>query len=328
MLSSTRILDPSSSSDVTLAVDLLRAGEVVALPTETVYGLGADARNDRAVEKIFIAKGRPNNHPLIVHISSFEKITEWAKDVSPLAKKLADAFWPGPLTMLFHKADGVSDAVTGGLPTIGLRVPRNELFLEVLRQLDSGIAAPSANLHKKISPTCAEHVLSGLSGKIAAVFDAHACPVGLESTIVDLTSKIPRILRPGQITRQMLEKVLKTKVDDFEPHDVSVAGNMVDHYQPTTKLLVLSAEQFMPFLTEANKNKRRLGVLWFGAADLQQNELIVSRVMPTSRELYAQQLYAALHEIDAVGAELILVQQPPKEWSEIIDRLQKASYKQ
>jgi L-threonylcarbamoyladenylate synthase len=218
--------------------------------------------------------------------------------------------------------------VTGGLPTIGLRVPRHPLFLEILRQLDSGIAAPSANLHKKISPTCAQHVLAGLSGKIAAVFDAEVCAVGVESTIVDLTGHEPRILRPGPITAQMLSNVLGVAVRDIELHSVSVAGNMVDHYQPTTKLLVFSAEHLQAKVFQAQKNGVRVAVLWFGEPKVTVGELVKNYRMPTERELYARQLYAALHEADRAGVELLFVEQPPVEWTEVTDRLQKAAFKE
>ena len=193
---------------VNQAVQLLQQGECVALPTETVYGLAADAANAQAVDKIFAAKGRPKNHPLIVHIPDVSHLEKWAADIPATAYALAEQFWPGPLTLLLKKAPHVDGVVTGGLDTIALRVPAHPLFLSVLAQLDSGLAAPSANRYKQLSPTIAEQVSKGLQGRIAAVLDGGPCAHGLESTIVDLVSDLPRILRAGPITKQQLDVAL------------------------------------------------------------------------------------------------------------------------
>lgn len=322
----TLLLKADSERDRKRAIDLLRQGELVALPTETVYGLAADARNIHAVNKIFAAKNRPNSHPLIVHIDSLEKLTQWATDISPLAFTLAQHFWPGPLTLLCKKASHVNTVVTGGLDTIALRVPLHPTFREILKQLDTGLAAPSANPHKKISPTTADHVMSGLSGKIAAVLDGGPCTIGVESTIVDVTGDVPRILRPGPITQKMLEEVLQQPVETLFNHAEKVAGNMAIHYRPTTATFLMTLDSLKEFIHLPENQHKIIAVMHYSLWHNKSQNVITQQVSALKQE-YAQNLYKILHELDALQADCILIELPPStpEWSDIHDRLSKAA---
>ena len=202
-----------TSSDIDQAVAILRAGGLVAFPTETVYGLGADASNDAAVGRVFSVKGRPTDHPLIVHLADAEQLDGWAAIVTPTARLLADAFWPGPLTILVERSASVSLAVTGGRSTVGLRVPDHPVARELLRAFGGGIAAPSANRFGRVSPTTAAHVAADLGEDVDVVLDGGPCRVGVESTIVDLTGEVPVVLRSGGISIDRLEELLGHVVD-------------------------------------------------------------------------------------------------------------------
>lgn len=326
----TQTLTATAAPDMATAVALLRAGRLVAVPTETVYGLAADARQATAVAGIFRAKQRPDSHPLIVHIADASALPDWARDIPDSARQLAAAFWPGPLTLLLHKAAAVPAVVTGGLPAIGLRVPAHPVLLQVLRQLDTGLAAPSANLHKQLSPTSAAQVLAGLEGRIDAVLDGGICPVGLESTIVDLTQDTPRILRAGPITRTQLETVLGTAVASPEQHEVSVPGNVAEHYRPRTPLYRGDATRLERAL-QAAPASLRLGLVTHGqstwpktAANLQQ------LVLPTEPADYASRLYYSLFTLDNAQLDAILLESPPatEAWAAINDRLRRAAMDQ
>jgi L-threonylcarbamoyladenylate synthase len=322
----TLLLDATNATDRAHALHLLHEGELVAVPTETVYGLAADARQPEAVAKIFAAKQRPANHPLIVHIAGVEALSEWADPIPEAALRLAEAFWPGPLTLLLHRAPHVNTTVTGGRDTIGLRVPDHPVLLELLRELDSGLAAPSANPHKQLSPTSAQQVLTILGGRIAAVLDGGACRVGLESTIVDLTETQPRILRSGPITRLQLEAVLGVPVMLPASHDVAVPGNMLVHYQPRAPLHVMERVALEHYL--ATHATGRLAVLSYGEApSLHHTAMLACLPMPKDKAGYASVLYRYLHELDALQPEAILLEQPPteEEWLDVNDRLLKAS---
>ena len=305
------------------AAALLKNGQVVALPTETVYGLAADAKNEDAIKKIFLAKGRPSDHPLIVHIDSLDMLNEWAQEVSLQAKKLAEHFWPGPLTMVFKKRESVSNLITGGLDTVAIRMPNHPVILDVITKLGNAVVAPSANAHKKTSPTKPEHVLKTLDGKIAGIVDGGVCSIGIESTIIDMTKENPVILRPGSITAKALELVLKTKVQVPFDHNEKVSGNMKIHYQPEKPLFLLSLEQIENLLhTESN-----VAVMHY--SDLNKQESCLYYKMSSKRHDYAKDLYATLHAIDATAVEKIFVETPPvlNEWSDVNDRLLKASKK-
>lgn len=221
-LLNTQQLSAMTPADIECAAQLLKQGQLVAIPTETVYGLAADATQPEAVKQIFSAKGRPANHPLIVHLGSAEQLSEWATDIAPEAYQLAEAFWPGPLTLLLPKAKQVSPVVTGGLESVGIRVPAHPVLLDILKTHRLAVAAPSANPYKKLSPTSAQQVLDGLNGRLAAVLDGGECQHGLESTIVDLTSKPFRVLRAGPITASELSAVLGQEVLQPQVHQVAV----------------------------------------------------------------------------------------------------------
>jgi len=245
----------SSPDDLSTAVDLLRSGELVALPFETVYGLAGDASNPDALDAIFRAKGRPPDHPLIVHLASAEQLPHWAAEVPEAAWQLATAFWPGPLTLVLRAARTVSPLVTGDQPTVALRVPAHPVPQAILRQLGRGLAAPSANPFGQISPTTAAHVQQHLAGKIAAVVDGGPCTVGIESTIVDLSTNHARILRPGAITPEMIERhlPLANSVAAAVPR---VPGALESHYAPRTPCYRIPAD-----LTEAPFAGQRIGLL-------------------------------------------------------------------
>ena len=300
------------------AVNLLRAGELVALPFETVYGLAGDATNPDALRAIFRAKGRPADHPLIVHLASAEQLPDWAAAVPEAAWRLASAFWPGPLTLVLPAARTVSPLVTGGQTTVALRVPAHPVPQAVLLQLGRALAAPSANPFGQISPTTAAHVRSHLAGKIAAVVDGGPCAVGIESTIVDLSSEHSRILRPGAITAEMLAAYLSLS-DTVAAAAPRVPGALASHYAPRTPCYRIPAE-----LTAAPFPGQRIGLLALRRPDWQVAKFWP---MPAQPEGYARALYAALHEADASNCQILLIALPPDEpaWAAIHDRLLRAT---
>jgi L-threonylcarbamoyladenylate synthase len=313
----------SGEAGVAQVVELLRAGECVALPTETVYGLAADASNETAVNAIFEAKGRPTNHPLIVHLASVDQLKDWAAEVPPEATSLAAALWPGPLTLLLHKASSVTPVVTGGHDTIAVRAPEHPLFKAVLSESKLGLAAPSANRYKKLSPTTAEQVLTTLDGRIAAVLDGGPCEFGLESTIVDLTTNVPRVVRSGPISRQQIETVLGCDVAMPESHNVAVPGNVEAHYQPNARLHIVE----FPHLSTPLPNQFGVVLHSDAAAKLFSPGLANVKHLTADPANYAKGLYAALHELDALQVGQILVEKPPLEedWAAINDRLKRAA---
>lgn len=321
----TKLLKAEIEKDILEAASMIKNGQIVAIPTETVYGLAADARNSDAVEKIFTIKNRPSNHPLIVHIGSFEKVSEWAQDVPPIAAVIAHHFWPGPLTLLLKKHDSVNEAITGGLKTVALRVPDNTAVLKMLHLLDTGLAAPSANPHKRISPTTAQHVLSGLSGKIDAILDDGPCGIGVESTIVDLTQNNIRILRHGPITKQMLEAVLNISIDLPAKHKEHVPGNMKCHYQPYTKSSLMTLPAIEAHLCDSNNQEKLFGIIHYSdLSSVYKNAKALQ--LSKNKSGYSQFIYHALHEMDSINADHILIETPPHtdEWQDILDRLSKA----
>ncbi|WBA19260.1 L-threonylcarbamoyladenylate synthase [Salinivibrio kushneri] len=317
----TQLLSAQCSTDLTQAAELLKAGEQVAVPTETVYGLAADASNPDAVAGIFTAKGRPANHPLIVHLGDVASITEWAMQIPDEAYKLANAFWPGPMTLLLPRAEHVSPVVTGGLDTIGLRVPAQPVLLDLLTTHQLAVAAPSANPYKKLSPTTAEQVMHGLGGKIAAVIDGGPCQHGLESTIVDLTKRPFRVLRAGPITASELSAVLGETVDAPEQHDTVVPGNVGSHYQPNTRLQMVAADlSDLP----APQPEKRAALLHFGEAPTRDD--LVCIAMPDDAARYGQALYHQLAQADQLDVDEIWLAQPPhgEAWLAVHDRLRRA----
>lgn len=308
----------SSAHDLAIAADLLRAGELVALPTETVYGLAADAGNPDAVRAIFHAKGRPNDHPLIVHIAAVEQLSVWAEEVPAAAWHLAAAFWPGPLTLVLPAARTVSPLVTGGQPTVALRMPAHSVFQKVLRQSGQGLAAPSANLFGQISPTTAAHVRHFLDGRIAAVVDGGPCVVGIESTIVDLSGKHPRILRPGMITAEVLARHLPLIATGAAPAP-RVPGTLASHYAPRKPCYRIPIN-----LSESPFPGLRVGLLSTRPANWPVTHFWP---MPTQPDSYARMLYSTLHQADASDCDILLVALPPENsaWAALHDRIRRAT---
>lgn len=305
------------------AVCLLKNGELVALPTETVYGLAADATNEAAIKKIFEVKNRPSNHPLILHIASDETLEYWAQNISLSARKLIARFWPGPLTLVLHKTNNVSDLITGGLATVAIRVPNHPIILDVMNKLGNGIVAPSANAHQKTSPTQPIHVLKTLDGKIPAVLDGGVASVGLESTIIDMTKDIPTILRYGAITKTMIEEVLGQEVACPINHNEKVSGNMKNHYQPEKPLYLVFTHEIESLSSTEGKS----AIMHY--SNITKKDGFMYYQMPGTKEQYAQALYSALHEIDSMAVDKIFVERPPQStsWSDVNDRLLKASMK-
>lgn len=314
-------------ASIAAAVRALQAGEVVAFPTETVYGLGADANRSDAVAKIFELKGRPQDHPLIVHIAHADGIANWAREIPSSARLLTERFWPGPLTLVLNRASHVLDAVTGGQTTIGLRCPAHPLakaLLQACAQVGiSGLAAPSANRFGHVSPTTAAHVRAELGNELI-VLDGGACQVGIESTIVDISTDQPRILRPGMISEDAIAAALQTNLATPNGDVPRVSGSLVAHYSPRTPLEVITREGIAVRAQVLAASGLRIVAL---LREIGPVLGIASISMPRSAAEYAQRLYASLREADAVRADRILVEASPAnaEWIAIHDRLQRAS---
>lgn len=313
------------SGTISAAAQRLAAGDLVAFPTETVYGLGADASDAGAVAKIFAAKGRPADHPLIVHIADASGLDAWANDVPASARALAARFWPGPLTMILKRSGRVSNAVTGGQDTVGLRCPSHPVAQELLREfarIGSGaIAAPSANKFGHVSPTTAEHVQDEF-GPGLFVLDGGACEVGIESTIVDLSRGEPVLLRPGAVTRDDLEDALGATVLDRDDAAPRASGTLAAHYAPRTALVLVTPAT----LDEEVRSLTNVAVLALRQAP--RHALVTSWIPASSNPArYGHDLYANLRKLDASGAKRILVEAPPDgpEWEAILDRLTRAA---
>ena len=322
-----------SEADYARAVELLRAGELVAIPTETVYGLGADAASPSAVAKIFAAKGRPADHPLIVHLAGDSAVEHWATDVPDFAWELMEAFWPGPLTLILKKQDWVPDAVTGGQDTVGLRVPGHPVALELLRRFaaaageHAGIAAPSANRFGRISPTTAEHVREELGERVALILDGGPCKVGIESTIIDCSRGEPVVLRPGHISPVHLEAVLgRQPAIETSKGAPRVSGSLEAHYAPLTPLRVVAGERLLDFINAQRHRGGRCAVISPNQPP-QAGMPHAWRLMPADPTGYAHDLYAALRDMDHAGVDLIVVEALPEDaaWAAVADRLRRAA---
>ena len=308
------------SPEVRRAAEILRAGGLVAFPTETVYGLGADASSAAAVARLYAAKGRPASHPVIVHFADAEAAFAFAREIPPEARKLAKRFWPGPLTLILKRSPMAPDLVTGGQDTVGLRVPSHPVARALLREFGGGVAAPSANEFGKVSATTAQHVRGDLEGKVDLVLEGGPSEVGIESTILDLSSGKPILLRPGQVSRASLEEVLGEKIQEKNSNSPRHSGGLERHYAPKTP-----ARLVPPHALDAEVAKHGLdvAVLAFSKPDERVDYWIR---MPRDPRTYAQRLYAALRELDGAGCGAILVESPPDtaEWNAVRDRLQRA----
>lgn len=320
----TQLLSLSSPADCIKAAKLLIEGHLVAIPTETVYGLAADANNPEAIKKIFETKKRPTNHPLIVHIAGVSDLAKWALDIPEMAYTLAKAFWPGPLTIVLKKREHVPSEISGGLETIALRVPHQPRLLKLMKENDLSFVAPSANLHKKLSPTKAEHVYKNLYGYLAAVLDGGSCEVGLESTILDLTQQLPTILRKGPITKQQLEHVLECQVIDPCAHTIAAPGNMPIHYQPYTKSYLVEPKDFEHQIQQ--NREESVGFLYYSFYE-KLVDYPYAIQLEDNQEQYAAALYSSLHSLDNLHLKAIYIEQPPNHphWDAVKDRLIKAT---
>jgi L-threonylcarbamoyladenylate synthase len=313
----------ADSAQVAAAVAALRRGELVGLPTETVYGLAADAMNPDAVRRIFALKGRPAEHPLIVHIADAGALPRWTRGAPASAQALAEHFWPGPLTLVLPRAPSVPLVVTGGQDTVGLRCPAHPLALEVLRAFDGGLAAPSANRFGRISPTSARHVREEFGDRLPLVLDGGDCAVGIESTIVDLSGATPRILRPGQVSRAAIEAVIGPVAEGAGSDSPRASGTLEAHYAPRTPMLLLPREALLREAREQSALGKRVAVLAIGALPAG----VPGCALPADAEAYAHGIYAAMRALDAGGAALLLVERPPVDaaWVAVHDRLRRAS---
>jgi L-threonylcarbamoyladenylate synthase len=301
---------------------VLKAGGLVAFPTETVYGLGADATNVRALERLFAVKGRPRSHPLIVHLGDPSWLPRWAADVPDGASRLAKAFWPGPLTMILRRSALVLDAVSGGQDTVGLRVPGHPVAHALLVAFGTGIAAPSANRFGRVSPTTAAHVRADLGTDVDLVLDGGPSEVGIESTIVDLSAAVPRLLRPGRITRAELERVLREDVRTGAVEGAPRApGTLEAHYAPHLPVELVDGRRLAERLAAGS----RAAVFAFDPPEHEGHFFVQA---PRDPALYARRLYATLRELDASGALRIIVEAPSSEdpaWAGVLDRLRRAA---
>jgi L-threonylcarbamoyladenylate synthase len=357
-----RIESPTAVA-IAEAAALLRAGELVGMPTETVYGLAADALDPAAVNKIFAAKGRPADHPLIVHLPSAEHLPQWAAAIPKDALALARAFWPGPLTLILKRTPDVPDEVTGGQDTVGVRVPAHPVALALLRAFDGGLAAPSANRFGRISPTTAAHVQEELGERVALILDGGACEVGIESTILDFSRDVPEILRPGAIGPEDIARVIGRRprvrgealpeVDEMAAGQgraggasaaatrvvalaeatsgsvqsaPRVSGALAAHYAPRTPLRLVEPALLVDEAVALAGEGSRVTVLAHSTPDPRDARLSW-RTLPADPAAYAQGLYASLRALDALGADFILIEALPggPGWRAVADRLGRAA---
>src|SRR5471030_1588723 len=319
----------ATQTEIEAAVEALRAGELVVFPTETVYGLGANAASPPAVAKIFEVKGRPPDHPVIVHLDDPRYLHRWVSHVPPVAEQLADKFWPGPLTLILPKADNVNEIVTGGQDSIGIRVPSHPMAQQLLNAFGGGIAAPSANRYGRLSPTKPEHVRDELGDAVRIILDGGDSPIGLESTIVSCLGEEARLLRPGFITRSQLEQVVGPLAVGGAPGDGSVPrtpGDRALHYAPSTPLAIVSSHDLERYAGEFVARQEKVAVL------AMRPPLDTQRYMTwinagNKPAPYAHNLYNHLRTLDRTGCARILVQELPRDerWAAILDRLQRAS---
>jgi L-threonylcarbamoyladenylate synthase len=319
-MSQGQFLSNCAADTLSQAALSLKNGVLVVLPTETVYGLGADASNEKAIARIYEVKGRPQDHPLILHIASMNDITYWAEDVSDYAIALARVFWPGPMTLIFNRSENAKDFVTGGQNTVGLRVPDHTLALGLLQECKKigvhAIAAPSANRFGHVSPTTAIAVQEEIGAYLSAqdlILDGGPAQVGLESTIIDCTGDVPQVLRPGAITKEMIEKCTHLQINESANPNIRVSGSLEKHYAPKARV-------FLDVQAIAGQG-------FIAPADVVTPEGAIRLASPADTTEYARTLYSALREADSLGLESIAIIQPSGNGLAIAvrDRLMRAS---
>ena len=336
------ILNGNTAAAIATAARAVRSGQLVGLPTETVYGLAANAGSDAAVAQIFSAKGRPSDHPLIVHVANAAGIGHFASNVPGFAQKLVDAFWPGPLTLILPRLPGVATAATGGQDSVGLRCPAHPVAQALLLACAApeqpgadlggppvwGMAAPSANRFGRVSPTTAQHVHDEL-GNDLLVLDGGPCAVGIESTIVDCTRGVPVLLRPGAITRAQIQAacgIAPLSIDDLPALTPRAPGTLEAHYAPAAKVRLMDAKALQTGLDLLGADARHIAVYARAVLRTPSSGLVVRR-MPDDAAATAQQLFAVLRSFDDAGAKLIWIESPPAgaDWEGVRDRLQRAA---
>ena len=328
------IISGSNPVHVQQATNALCAGDLLGLPTETVYGLAADASNETAVAKIFKAKGRPPNHPLIVHVASADSVHQFASAVPDFAQKLMSQFWPGPLTLILPRREEMAAAAAGGQNSVGLRCPSHPLALEVLKACATkgiwGVAAPSANLFGRVSPTSAAHVQSEFGPELL-ILDGGECEVGIESTIVDCTRGVPVLLRPGQISRTQIEQTCGLKLvnpETLNSEAPRASGTLESHYAPTAKVRLMSTSDWQKALAALGPHTQNLA-LW--SVQKPSHELMGAglywRGMPADATQAAHDLFSVLRDFDARGVRAIWIETPPQtlDWEGVRDRLNRAA---
>jgi len=308
------------------AVQALRDGDVVAFPTETVYGLGANAQHESAMQKIFALKGRPTTHPLIVHLDSARYLHRWTREMPAVATRLAEKFWPGPLTLVLQRAEHISELITGGQDTVAVRVPSHPMAQQLLTAFGGGIAAPSANRYGHVSPTRAEHVREEFGEAVRVVLDGGECRVGLESTIVACLHGEVRLLRPGQITLSQLRREVGEVASGPSPDAPRVPGSAKAHYAPVTPLRLVAAGQLERLTAELSREGVRIRVL-AQRPPLGSYPSVTWVNAGTRLDAYAHDLYAHLRSLDKAGTVCLLVQDIPADerWDAVRDRLTRAA---
>jgi len=322
------------------AAKLIEEGKIVAFPTETVYGLGANGLDEEAIMKLFIAKGRPQDNPLILHIHSIDQLKTLVESIPDVAYKCIDKFWPGPLTILFKKSELVPSSVTAGLDTVAIRMPKNSIALELIRLSDKPIAGPSANLSGKPSPTCAEHVIEDLYSKVDMIIDGGECIVGLESTVLDLSGDTPMVLRPGFITLEDLKEIIPNISQDLATIKESdrivpkSPGQKYRHYAPKADMMVFTGE--IEAIVSNIKNSAaeniskglKVGIMATDETiDMYDNEVLISVGSRVSQESIARNLFKIIRLIDEKGVDIILAEGVPTKFigRAIMNRMMKAS---
>lgn len=330
-----KITEKNKEEVLNKAATIIKNGGLVVFPTETVYGLGANVFNEEALKKIFLAKGRPSDNPIIVHVCNKEQLKDLAKNISENQKKLMDAFWPGPLTIIFDKKESISNVVSGGLPTIAVRMPSNKIAYELIKLAGVPIAAPSANVSGKPSGTTGKDIYNDLSGKIEMIIDSDFSDIGVESTVVKFNGSDLLILRPGAITKEMLEKVIFPVSVNFakNKNDLQASpGTRYRHYAPEAKLEILSKEEIENRAEFFKNQKLKIGII-----TTEQNRKLFEKYLPNifvlgnedNLEEISQKLYSALRFFDNKDVDVILCQSFPEEGLgvAIMDRLKRASSK-
>jgi len=315
-----------AAAEIARAAATLAAGGVVAFPTETVYGLGADASSAPAVAKIYALKGRPNDHPVIVHLARAEQLCDWARDIPAIAHELGKRFWPGPLTLVLRRAPRVLDAVTGGQDTVAIRVPSHPIAQALLQAFGGGVAAPSANRFGRVSATTAAHVREEFGAAVDMVLDGGECDVGIESTIVDVSGAHPTLLRPGGVKVAALEAVLGATLTMAGRAAPRAPGTLAAHYAPATPLMLVDPDLAPELIRSLARQEKSLAVLSFSALRPILPGLTWVAA-PPDVDGYAHALYANLRALDAARADLIVIERPPErpEWLAVLDRLTRAA---